>query len=198
RAPFASLADFYQRTRVDRDLLENLVRCGAFDRLHPNRRLLLNWMPQVVASSPGQRLLPLPPPAGEEEEDFSPAEKQLMEYAVLGLEIERHYLGWWRERLAAEGYLASRQLEDLPAGQWVKVAGLPVRPHRPPTRSGRLVVFFSLEDETGLTDVTVFEDVYQRYGHLLFGPEVGPLRVAGRLVRRGRGVGVTARWLGHL
>ncbi|MBC7347014.1 MAG: DNA polymerase III subunit alpha, partial [Clostridia bacterium] len=35
RAPFASLADFYQMTRVDRDLLENLVRCGAFDRLHP-------------------------------------------------------------------------------------------------------------------------------------------------------------------
>ncbi|MGB9920066.1 MAG: DNA polymerase III subunit alpha [Moorellales bacterium] len=194
--PFSSLADFYARTRLDRDLLENLVRCGAFDGLHPHRRALLSWLPRVVASLPGQRSLEFPPP--EEGEDFSPQDKQLMEYEVLGLEVERHYMGFWREVLRREGYLSGAELRRLPAGSRVKVAGLPVRPHRPPTRSGRLVVFFSLEDETGLTDVTVFEDVYQRYGHWLFGPEAGPVRVMGRLERRGRGISITAKWIGPL
>jgi len=196
RRPFSSLADFYHRTGLDRDLLENLVRCGAFDRLHPHRRALLAWLPRVVASPPAQRSLDFPPP--EEGEDFSSREKQLMEYEVLGLEVEWHYMSFWRDFLAGEGYRTGAELGRLPSGSWVKIAGLPVRPHRPPTRSGRTVVFFSLEDETGLTDVTVFEDVYQRYGHWLFGPAVGPVRVLGRLVRRGKGISVTANWIGPL
>lgn len=60
------------------------------------------------------------------------------------------------------------------------------------------MVFFSLEDETGLADITVFEDIYQKYGHLLFGPELVPLKVAGTLQRRGAGVSVTAGWIAPL
>jgi error-prone DNA polymerase len=49
-----------------------------------------------------------------------------------------------------------------------------------------------MEDETGLIDVTVFEDVYQRYGHLLFGDAVGALLVCGRLEKRGNLASITA------
>ncbi len=42
------------------------------------------------------------------------------------------------------------------------------RPTHPPARSGRTVVFFTLEDETGLYDVTVFENIYQQYGKQIF------------------------------
>lgn len=128
-------------------------------------------------------------------EDFSPQEKRLMEYEVLGFEVEGHYMSWWRPRLAREGYVRAAELMQLEDGAPVKVAGIPVRPHRPPTRSGRIVVFLSLEDETGLADITVFENTYQKYGHLLFGPEIGPLRVGGTLVRRGHGASVVARWI---
>src|SRR6184192_940584 len=38
--PFTSLADFCARTTVTRDVVENLVLCGAFDSLEPNRRAL--------------------------------------------------------------------------------------------------------------------------------------------------------------
>lgn len=194
--PFTSLRDFCLRTRAERDTLENLILCGAFDTLHPNRRALLAWLPEILCSSSLQLSLELGPPPGIP--DFSPEEKYTLEYQVLGLEIERHYMSFWRERLSREGYVTTRELRKTPGGRLVRTAGIPVRPHRPPTKSGRTVVFFSLEDETGLVDVTVFEDVYQKCGHLLFGPEVAPLRVAGRVQRTGAGVTLIARELAVL
>ncbi|HYG60665.1 MAG TPA: hypothetical protein VD902_21535, partial [Symbiobacteriaceae bacterium] len=77
----------------------------------------------------------------------------------------------------------------------VKVAGVPVCPHRPPTKSGKVVVFMMLEDETGLVDVTIFEDVYQRYGHLIFTDPRPPLAALGRVERRGGHVSVTVNRL---
>ncbi|MEW6574218.1 MAG: DNA polymerase III subunit alpha [Bacillota bacterium] len=196
RGPFFSLADFYSRTRVEKDVLKNLILCGAFDALHSNRRELLAWLPEVLAMSSRQKALDFGPPAGLA--DFSPVEKYALEYHILEMDIDRHYMSFRRGELRKEGYLTSRQLRGLRHGTWVKTAGLPVRPHRPPTKSGRIVVFLSIEDETGLIDITVFEDVYQRYGHLLFGPAPGPLKVAGILERRGRGVSITAKRIERL
>ena len=71
-----------------------------------------------------------------------------------------------------------------------------VRPHRPPTRSGKTVVFLSLEDEMGLTDVTVFESIYQKYGSLIYGSP--SLLISGTVSRRGDGVSVIARSIQRL
>jgi len=62
------------------------------------------------------------------------------------------------------------------------MAGLVIRPHRPPTRSGRTVVFLTLEDEYGLIDVTVFEDVYKKYAKTLYSEPL--LLVTGYISRR--------------
>ncbi|MEW6447407.1 MAG: DNA polymerase III subunit alpha [Bacillota bacterium] len=191
REPFFSLADFYSRTRVGKDVLKNLILCGAFNTLHSNRRELLAWLPEVLVLPSRQKALDFGPPAGLP--DFSPVEKYALEYHILGMDVNRHYMSFRRDELRKEGYLAAGQLRGLRGGTWVKVAGLPVRPHRPPTKSGRIVVFLSLEDETGLIDITVFEDIYQRYGHLLFGPAPGPLKVGGILERRGQGISITAK-----
>ncbi len=115
--------------------------------------------------------------------DFSPAEKAAWEMELLGVPVTAHPLALLRPRLRAAGFLTSADLAGVPAGEPVKVAGIPVRPHRPPTRSGRTVVFLSLEDEHGLAEVTVFERVYRRYGHLLF-PPAPLLAVYGRAERR--------------
>ncbi|MBX5464105.1 MAG: DNA polymerase III subunit alpha [Clostridia bacterium] len=198
-APFTSFADFRRRTRVERDTLERLILAGAFDALHPNRRALLAWLPPAAGpSGPAGVQQPLAIEPAEAGPDFTPEERLLLEYQVLGMSAQGHPMHLWRDRLRREGYLSRRELERVADGRLVRVAGLPVRPHRPPTRSGRTVVFLSLEDETGLTDVTVFEGTYQRYGHLLFGPETPPLRVVGRLQRRGLGLAVVAEWIGEL
>ena len=62
------------------------------------------------------------------------------------------------------------------------MAGGGSRPLRPPTRSGRTVVFLTLEDEYGLVDVTVLEDVYRKNGRVLYSAPL--LLVTGTISRR--------------
>jgi error-prone DNA polymerase len=59
---------------------------------------------------------------------------------------------------------------------------------RPPTKSGQTVIFITLEDETGLSEVTVFERVYRQYGPVIFSHHA--LLVEGELQTEGR-YGVT-------
>ncbi|HEX3031208.1 MAG TPA: OB-fold nucleic acid binding domain-containing protein, partial [Bacillota bacterium] len=97
-----------------------------------------------------------------------------------------------RKTYNLSGLVNSREIAALPKGQVVKVGGLVIRPHRPPTKSGRTVVFMSLEDEFGLVDVTVFEKTYQKYGKLLFGGSRIPLAVTGRVEHRGEATSLIA------
>ncbi|MFO7171882.1 MAG: DNA polymerase III subunit alpha [Bacillota bacterium] len=202
--PYRSLADLAARAGLARDELEALVLAGALDSLCPNRRALLWQVPMALAAArareaPGLALPAdggVPPAAGappaDGVPDFDPWERFLREYQVLGIMVGQHAMAFVRDYLREQGYFTAKEVKGLEAGAPVRVAGLVIRPHRPPTRSGRVVVFFSLEDETGLIDVTVFEDVYLRYGHLIFQEPRPPLAVFGRVERRGRGVSVTA------
>ncbi|MFO8061126.1 MAG: DNA polymerase III subunit alpha [Bacillota bacterium] len=185
--PFSSFAGYLEATRIDRDITESLILSGAFTSLEPNRRSLLWRLPPPGWS--GGRWDPGPV---EDVRDFTPAEKVWLERQVLGIDAGGHIISFLRPQLRRRGVLTAAQAMAAPAGQTVRVAGVLVRPHRPPTRSGRTVVFLSLEDETGLIDVTVFSRTYERYGHLIFSDRVPPLMVTGKVQRRGKGVSVTA------
>ena len=100
-------------------------------------------------------------------------------------------MAFWREKHGINT-LTSRDLAQAREGQTVTVGGLVIRPHRPPTKSGKTVVFLSLEDEFGLVDVTVFQEGYQKYGNLLFGGKRLPLAITGSVQRRGQGVSIIA------
>lgn len=217
RGPFHSLADFLQRTArggLDTRMAENLILCGALDDLAGagcNRRQLV-WRAGPLLQAARARDLPLYAGSVEEQApnaaqgqgaepqdaaalpDFSPWDKLHHEYDILGFTTGPHPMSFHRRALTALGYLDSARLtrRRLEPGGRVQVAGLPFRPHRPPTRSGRTVVFLSLEDEAGLIDVTVFEDVYDRFGKLIFRTPAAPLAIRGRLDRRGNGVSVRA------
>ena len=102
---------------------------------------------------------------------------------MLGLALSHHPLEFAREALQRKGVLPCAEARKAPTGATVTAAGLIIRPHRPPTKSGRTVVFFSLEDETGMLEVTVFESVYQRCGKAIFTQPL--LLVSGRIDRRG-------------
>lgn len=196
---FRSLPDFLSRVRISRENLARLVLCGAFDNINANRRALL-WQAHasgiMTAENPGLVGLGMDFPEPQlpaHLQDFSEQEKRALEYALLEMDINHHYMSYWRPYLSSLGYSSSSDLSRLSDKTRVKVAGLVIRPHRPPTRSGKTVVFLSLEDETGIIDVTVFEDIYRKFGHLLFNPQHFPLRVAGIISRRGNGVSVNAQ-----
>ncbi|NPV70065.1 MAG: DNA polymerase III subunit alpha [Firmicutes bacterium] len=198
--PFTSLFDFCRRVDPPRNVAENLILCGTFDSISTNRRSLLWQLSSVIEAARLQvddgRQPDLRWNISEDHSsinDFSLPEKVLYEYRVLGITISDHPMMLMRSRLKAEGYLSSENVLNAKPGTVVKVAGFPVRPHRPPTRSGKTVVFLSLEDEHGLIDITVFEKVYQLYGQLIFADPAPALQIVGRLEKRGNGVSVTAQ-----
>ena len=71
------------------------------------------------------------------------------------------------------------------------VAGVKVATQTPPMRSGKRVVFVSLDDGSGCSDSTFFDEAQQRCSHVLFNTRL--LLVAGKTRRTGvRGVSVMA------
>ncbi|SFU37745.1 DNA polymerase III subunit alpha [Alicyclobacillus macrosporangiidus] len=192
--PFESALDLLRRVpQVDRLTAEHLIRVGAFDGLHPSRRAALWALPAwlgarseaapwwVASPGPGME----PDGSGLPGDDLPLAAKLMDEYRLLGVGVSGHWLNLYRPELERTGHVTAREVESLPDGSIVRVAGLVVRPHRPPTRSGKTVVFFTLEDETGFVDVTMFESVYQSCGAMLFTPYGRLAGVAGEVQRRG-------------
>jgi len=194
---FSSFRDFVRRSGVKKDVLESLVLCGACDDLGNYNRRQLYWAipcelhyrergagPNLAFSFEEERYPELP--------DYPEEEKLRLEYEILGITPRRHFMAFWRERYGLSRILTSREALVVPAGETVRIGGLVVRPHRPPTKSGKIVVFLSLEDEFGLVDVNIFQDVYQKYGGLIFGGKRVPMVVTGKIQRRGQGMSVTA------
>lgn len=186
--------------------MENLVLSGAFDHFEPNRRRVL-WSlstlhrPQgkpttaaarraVALANAGQAALPVPLgalslPLLAALPDFAPGVRFQKQWEVLGFSPDGHPLAFLRRRLQANGILPCAQLQDIAHGETVTLAGLALRPHRPPTPSGETVVYLTLEDETGLVQVTVPPDTYAQYGQAVFGSSL--LAITGIAERRGSG-----------
>ena len=189
QGPFRSLSDFCHRVRPDRSLVRDMILCGAMDPLHPNRRQALWHLdellkhPPSVGQSNSLRLAETLSSSPADMPDFSPAEKWHHEFEILGIALREHPVSLIRKHLRRQGAITAAQARRGRSGRRVKVAGLVIRPHRPPTKSGRTVVFLTLEDETEMLDVTVFESVYQRCGAAIFTQPM--LVVTGRLDRRG-------------
>ena len=179
KGKFSSVQDFVSRTNVSKDVTENLILGGAFDWFSSNRRALIWELPQYYQNKQGS-LFSEAPPVKSHIPDFAPFERWLKEYSVLRLAAQGHILDFFRPQLP-KTVLTSRAVAARREGP-VQMAGLVIRPHRPPTRSGRTVVFLTLEDEYGLIDVTVFEDVYKKYAKVLYSEPL--LLVSGNISRR--------------
>jgi error-prone DNA polymerase len=95
-----------------------------------------------------------------------------------------------REGLDRMGVAPAGQLAVLPNGRTVRVAGVVLVRQRPGTAKG--VTFVSLEDETGMANLIIRPDVWQRFRRAAMGATV--LLAQGRLERHGRVIHVlTAR-----
>lgn len=170
--PYESFTDFICRATPDRDELEQLILSGALDSLWANRRAMM-WGAQAAydyaaaMTHVGGLPLHIPEPKLVHMPDFVPEENALFERSILGLDVRQHLVAWERERVAAKGGMTTADAKTLPDGSRVMIVGNPIRLRFPPTPSGKRVVFFDLEDETGLMNVTCFDAVYQKYGHAI-------------------------------
>ncbi|MGY1841573.1 MULTISPECIES: DNA polymerase III subunit alpha [unclassified Modestobacter] len=123
--------------------------------------------------------------------EFTDAERVRAELEVLGLDASRHVVDFYRPFLAALGAVPAGELLGCRSGSEVLVAGVKVATQTPPIRSGRRVVFVTLDDGTGCADSTFFEDAQGPYAATVFHSWL--LVVRGVLRRTGpRGVSLRA------
>ncbi|MDX9859767.1 MAG: error-prone DNA polymerase, partial [Rhodospirillales bacterium] len=193
---YADIKDIFRRAGLAPAALEPLARADAFASLGLNRRQAL-W---AVRGLKGQAPLPLFAVAEAREAAREPSvalpamtagESIADDYRALRLSLKGHPAALLRGELAAERYDLCARLKDLAHERPARVAGLVITRQRPGTASG--VIFVTLEDESGIANVIVHAQVFERYRRTLLG--AGLLGVAGRVQREGAVIHVLAREL---
>jgi error-prone DNA polymerase len=128
-------------------------------------------------------------------------ENLVADYRALGLSLRRHPLFLLRSRLAARRFLPAAELRRAGHRALVRAAGIVVGRQRPGTATG--IVFVTLEDESGLTNVVVHPQLVEKQRRELLGARL--LGVYGQLQVEGEVVHLVAKrlvdlstWLGRL
>ena len=111
-------------------------------------------------------------------------ERMKAELEILGLDVSRHVVDTYAAFLDALGVTRSRDLLAQRSRAELLVAGVKVATQTPPIRSGRRVIFLTLDDSTGPVDATFFEDAQGPYAATVFHSWL--LVVRGELRRTGR------------
>ena len=106
------------------------------------------------------------------------------EAASMSVFCHGHPLAGLRPRFAAHGVVMARDLRRIPSESRVRVTGLRVIVHTPPTRSGQRVMFITMEDETGLLDVVAFPKALKEHARAILTSEI--ITVEGILQRQGK------------
>src|SRR5213079_1277255 len=109
------------------------------------------------------------------------SERLVADYAGMGLTAGRHPMALRREELAMRGVLRACDLPRARQGRRVRVAGMVITRQRPGTAKG--FVFLTLEDETGLVNITVRPDLFETHGPVVVTSDV--LEVDGILQTQG-------------
>ncbi len=125
--------------------------------------------------------------------EMSRAERVRAELDVLGLDVSSHVMDAYAPFLAELGTTRARDLLGCRSRQEVLVAGVKVATQTPPIRSGRRVIFVTLDDATGPLDATFFEDAQVGYATTVFHSW---LLVVRGLVRRTGPRGVSMQAIG--
>ncbi len=202
--PYLDLADFVRRSGASTPITESMILTGAFDSLHINvnrRDLLLHFsdlQKSASASVSGAQMnLGFDPPAiiSSGLPAMSNAESVRHEVDRLGIDMSRHMIEFYGTFLNAIGAVRSSDLLKQRSQSSVLVAGVKVAMQTPPVRSGKRVIFLTLDDGYGCSDSTFFTDVQGDYANVLYATSLLLVRgVTRRTGARGISIRATGAW----
>jgi error-prone DNA polymerase len=174
--PFASSEDLTARARLDKRELVLLAESGALDELCGSRRDAI-W--KVVAPRPVSLF------EGTDSEEARPtlarmsrAEQLVLDLERTGVSVSDHPMKLLRARLPKKTR-SSRDILSLRSGTRVSLAGMVICRQRPGTASG--VVFVTMEDEHGFSNLVLWSKVFEKYREVATGSRL--LMVHGRIER---------------
>jgi DNA polymerase-3 subunit alpha len=181
--PFRNFADFCRRVASDalnREVLESLIKCGAFDRFGTRKGLLAqieaglalaaqaqqerkSGQKSFFADDPTTPLLKAP----DGHDEFAKSELLRFEKELLGLYVSGHPLEPLEERLALLRTCTVQDLADYPEGKELSVGGRIDSLRVITTNTGKRMAFVRIEDLSGQVEVTLFPEIYERARKLL-------------------------------
>jgi error-prone DNA polymerase len=194
--PLTTLSDLTRRAGLSRAWATRLAEAGALSTLEPERREAV-WRSLALPARGGEGdlfagMTPAEPEAALERADA--AELIQGDYATTGMSVRAHPMSVVRPSLAGGRVRTVRELSRLADRAEVEVAGMVIVRQRPETAKG--IVFVSLEDETGIANLVVMPDVYERCRPVVRG---SPFLVArGRVERNGLVINVRVDGLAPL
>jgi DNA polymerase-3 subunit alpha len=185
QGPFKSVFDFTSRVdarKVNRRVVETLVKCGAFDSLHPNRAAVWASLDTALEraaaeqrdraigqgslfgglssqDSKDQPQLPEAPP-------WSDREQLAHEKELLGFYVTGHPLGAVASELARFTDTSAATTEGK-AGRVVRVGGLLTALRETRTKRGQRMAFATVEDLEGSFELVIFSEPYEQHRSLL-------------------------------
>jgi error-prone DNA polymerase len=212
--PYESFKDFIDRAHISRTTTERIMWAGGFDGLHAHqvsRRELYFYLNELYDNgSSGQSLrsqlkrrldareqiafdviggawqpesLGLP--------ELSPQELVNHEMEVLGMDVSAHVVSFYQPMLDDLQVTPASELLNVRTKKSIFVAGIRIATQSPPTRSGKRVIFVSLDDPSGISDLAFFDRAQQVNPQALFNSHM--LLAAGVVRRTGpRGVSISA------
>ncbi|MDQ6681807.1 MAG: DNA polymerase III subunit alpha, partial [Chloroflexota bacterium] len=168
--PYTGIRDFVARTGLGEQVVERLIAVGAFDWTDtPRRELLWQLRTTLIDADPRRPALGLTDDAvravGRSLPAMTLAERVAADYRELGVSSTAHAVELFREELDARGVVQISEASRRRDRSRLRLAGLAVSIQHPMT--AKHFVFIALEDETGMINVTVRPQVYQRYRSLL-------------------------------
>ncbi len=189
RCRLASLEDFARETALPRRALLLLADADAFRSLGLDRRAAL-WavrrlpddvpLPLFVAAAareqPGEGALPLPA--------MPLTEQVVADYQTLRLSLKGHPMEFLRALFAREGVVSCAAAGAAANGAALRCAGVVLVRQRPGSAKG--VVFMTIEDETGIANIVVWQRVMARFRKEVMGARL--VMVEGTIQRSDEGI----------
>ncbi len=209
--PYKSLVDFCQRVdgrKVNRRVIESLIKAGAFDSLGAKRSQLTAILDQAMDQAQaaqrdrnsGQISLFTAMPAEQADQathielpeipEWDEKQRLMLEKETVGFYITGHPLDKHRRELAALTDTDLHHLKEWPDNQPARIGGLirQFKNHR--SKKGDPMAFLTLEDTQDSTEVVIFPEAYANCAHLLGGDE--PIVIQGKVQKEEGGVKIIA------
>ncbi len=199
--PFNSVADFIERVdarKVNKKVLEGLVKAGAFDSLGITRKSAINTVTNILnggkTKNSGQQSI-FGEEVGEGETEMGEWEETELlknEKEALGFYITGHPLTQYDAVLRKMKTKKTSDLETAADKEEVVIGGILRGLKRKNVKStGDMMAYASLEDDEGSTEVIVFSELYKGVNAIL--KKDALILVKGSIDRDEKGVRVRAK-----
>jgi error-prone DNA polymerase len=165
--PFHDLLNFAQRTQLEKEVMENLAVAGAFAPWFTSRReamWALRGLDEREARGELGRLMEIDEPAVRLRA-IGAKQETAFDLWSTGVTPRLQAIQHFRAALEAQRVIPAARLAVQPANLICRVGGMVITRQQPQTAKG--FVFLTLEDETGLVNVIVRPDVYERYRRVI-------------------------------